>query len=415
MVNQRKARVILHVDMNSFYASVEQAKNPQLRGKPLAIAGNPQERRGIIITCSYEARAFGVYTTMTVHEARKLCPELIIMPPNFPTYRKASQAMFAILRSYTELVEPVSIDEGYMDITALSEKQHALAITTKIQQQILQELKLPCSIGVAPNKCLAKTASDMQKPLGITVLRKRDVQAKLWPLPVIEMHGIGASTAEKLKKKNILTIGDLAKSDAYAIKLAMGKIGVRLRERANGDDRREVDPLAIYDTKSVGNSTTLPRDETDIVKIQQTLNMLAAKVAQRLVQKGLVATTISVQLRDNKWHNRTRSQTLQNAMADEQQIATLAIQLFEAVWQGEPLRLLGINASNLLPKSAMTEQLSLFNYERYAKDEPILKTIDAIEQKFGKGIIQKGISVPQPKQFLSTTSFSKDFLDDHLE
>lgn len=190
----RKAKVILHVDMNSFFASVEQAYDSSLKGLPLAIAGNPQHRRGILVTCTYEARAFGVYTTMTVGEARRLCPDLVIIPPDFEKYRRASSQVFEILRSYTELVEPVSIDEAYMDITSIGGLTNAENIAKEIQQHLLDTLDLPCSIGIGPNKFLAKTASDMKKPLGITILRKRQMPEILWPKPVIHMHGVGKST-----------------------------------------------------------------------------------------------------------------------------------------------------------------------------------------------------------------------------
>lgn len=274
---EHKGRIIFHVDMNSFYASVEQAHDPSLKGKPIAIAGNPKERRGILVTCSYEARALGVYTTMTVHEAKRKCPDLLLLPPDFQKYREASKAMFAILRSYTELVEPVSIDEGYMDVTLLSKERHALQIAQEIQTRLLTELDLPCSIGVAPNKFLAKTASDMKKPMGITVLRLRDIEQVLWPLEVVKMHGIGESTAKKLNDQGIFTIGNLAMVEEHTIKHILGKNGVRLRARANGIDTREVDPIAIYDTKSVGNSTTLPQDVTDIRLLHKTIDGLCKK------------------------------------------------------------------------------------------------------------------------------------------
>ena len=206
----KNGRVILHVDMNSFYASVEMAYNPELKGKPLAVAGNPDERKGIIVTCSYEARKFGVKTTMPLWEAKKKCPQMIIMRPNFERYRAASKGIFDILRTYADLVEPVSIDEGYIDITESFELGTPLEIAASIQHRIKEQLDLPCSIGIAPNKFLAKMASDMKKPMGITVLRKRDIPSILWPLPVIEMHGIGEKTAEKLKGIDVLKIEDLA-------------------------------------------------------------------------------------------------------------------------------------------------------------------------------------------------------------
>ncbi|MFY3793228.1 DNA polymerase IV [Ureibacillus sp. MALMAid1270] len=406
------ARIIFHVDMNSFYASVEQAYNPELKGKALAIAGNPKERRGIIVTSSYEARAKGIYTTMNVGEAVRKCPELIILPPDFPKYRTASKAMFTILREYTEIVEPVSIDEGYIDISELSKKRHPLEIAKEIQLRILHELDLPCSIGIGPNKFLAKTASDMKKPMGITVLRKRDVQAKLWPLPVIEMHGIGESTSKKLASLNIHTIGDLAKANEGLLKQELGKNGVRLRERANGEDKRIVDPESIYETKSVGNSTTLPYDETDFDKLEETFEKLANKVAERLAVKKLCGTTVSIQIRDADWHNHSRSKSLQNPIHLKTDIFDEAMKLFTKAWDGAPIRLLGITVSNVQDIQNSAVQLSFDNFEKYAKDEPIYELIDEIEKKYGKGFLQKGITIDKKSTYASKTSFSKDFLED---
>ncbi|RHW38390.1 DNA polymerase IV [Lysinibacillus yapensis] len=406
-----KARIILHVDMNSFYASVEQAYNPELKGKAIAIAGNPKERRGIIVTSSYEARAKGIYTTMSVGEALRKLPELILLPPDFQKYRTASKAMFSILRSYTNLIEPVSIDEGYLDISEISDERHPLEIAKEIQMRIYRELDLPCSIGIAPNKFLAKTASDMKKPMGITVLRKRDVPEKLWPLPVINMHGVGESTAKKLAAIKVETIGDLAHIDELIIKKALGKNGERLKRRANGEDTREVDPNAIYQTKSVGNSTTLPFDETDIDVLEKTFLKLSEKVAERLDAKKLCGTTISIQIRDADWHNHSKSKTFQNPIHEKNRIYEEALELFHKSWDGVPIRLLGITVSNVLERRQSAEQLSLFNFEQFAKQEPIYNIIDEIEKKFGKGAIQKGIEINK-KSYASKTSFSKDFFED---
>lgn len=409
-----KARIILHVDMNSFYASVEQAHNPELKGKPIAIAGNVKERRGIIVTSSYEARDYGIYTTMTVGEARKKCPQLLLLPPDFPQYRAASAAMFAILRSYTDLVEPVSIDEGYVDITELAEQRHAPDIAAEIQQRILRELDLPCSIGIAPNKFLAKTASDMKKPLGITILRKRDIAEKLWSLPVIEMHGIGESTARKLNEHGIHTIGDLAQASEREMQRNFGKNGVRLHQKANGQDMRAVDPNAIYDTKSVGNSTTLPRDETEYYILKETFQKLATSVSERLQAKYLAGTTISIQIRDNEWHNQTRSKTVHNAIQQAGEIFDIAWDLFMTHWDERPVRLLGVTVSNVVDQAERAQQLNLFNYEQHIQDEPIVNLVDTIEKKFGKGAIQRGVRAKRPS-YASKTSFSKDFLEDLRE
>lgn len=404
--------VILHVDMNSFYASVEQAKNPALRGKPLAIAGNPKERKGIIVTCSYEARAHGIYTTMPLFEARKLCRELIVLPPNFTMYRAASKAMFTVLRDITPQVEPVSIDEGYMDITALA--QHPLDVAKHIQQRLYEELQLPCSIGIAPNKFLAKTASDMKKPLGITVLRKRQVPEVLWPLAVREMHGVGKSTAAKLQTLGITTIGELANAPLAQVRGLLGKNGVRLHERANGIDPRTVDPMAIYDTKSVGNSKTLPRDEDDVAVLHALLQTLSTQVAERLYAKRLAGTTIVVHIRDHQWRTTTKSKTLHNATADARAITEAAIALFDAGWSGEPVRLLGVTMNHVIDEQHVVEQLSLFTYHQYEKEEPLQQVLTEIEQKFGEGSIVRGIRLPREVGDV-TTSFSKDFLEDLKE
>ena len=302
---------------------------------------------------------------MNVHEARRKCPEIILLPPNFERYRKASKEIFSILRSYTSLVEPVSIDEGYMDVTELTRERHALEIADEIQRRILKELDLPCSIGVAPNKFLAKTASDMKKPMGITVLRKREVPQLLWPLEVIEMHGVGEKTAMKLNNINLKTIGDLAKADDYKLRTALGINGERLKQRANGEDEREVDPNSIYDTKSVGNSTTLHADETDLKELRKTIEMLSGKVAARLKAKRLAGTTIILYIRDASWHNQTRSKTVSNAVQVKEEIFEIAWRLFQNHWDEEPVRLLGVTVSNVIDKNEITQQLSMFNFEEH--------------------------------------------------
>lgn len=405
-------RVIFHIDMNSFYASVEQAHDPSLKGKPVAVAGNAKERRGIIVTSSYEARAQGIYTTMTVGEAKRKCPDILLLPPDFAKYRAASAAMFAILRSYTQLVEPVSIDEGYLDVTERSKTVHPLKLAQEMQQRILHELDLPCSIGIAPNKFLAKTASDMKKPMGITVLRKREISALLWPLEVIEMHGVGSSTAKKLNSLGIQTIGDLAKADERKLQKEFGKNGTRLYKRANGEDAREVDPNAIFDTKSVGNSTTLPRDETEYYILKETFEKLSRSVAERLKVKYLAGTTISIQIRNFEWQNQTRSKTVKNAIQHADEIFDLAWKLFLQHWDETPVRLIGITVSNVVDQAESTQQLNLFNFEQHIKDEPIVELVDQMAKKFGKGVVQRGVRVKK-KSFASNTSFSKDFLEDH--
>lgn len=383
-------KVILHLDMNSFFASVEQAHDPTLKGIPMAVAGNPKERRGILVTCSYEARALGIYTTMTVGEAKRLCPNLVIVPPDFEKYRVASSAVFGLLRTFTDLVEPVSIDEAYIDITAIGGLTNAVNIASDMQRRLLKELDLPCSIGIAPNKFLAKTASDMKKPMGITILRKRQVETILWPLPVIEMHGIGKSTEKKLQALGIETIGDLAIADEIKIKIALGKNGLRLQQRANGMDDRIVDPEAAEERKSVGSSTTLAVDETDKDACLKIFNRLAASVARRLDNRQLAGTVVMIQLRTADWRNQTRSRTVLNPLYKEQDIYKEAADLFGKYWDGEPIRLLGITVSNVIPMHELHEQLSIYNFEKHAKEEQMDSLLSQLEQKFGPGTVKRG-------------------------
>ncbi|MCM3735888.1 DNA polymerase IV [Bacillus cytotoxicus] len=386
----KNGRVILHVDMNCFYASVEIARDASLQGKPLAIAGNAKERKGIIVTCSYEARAKGVRATMPVWEAKRLCPELIIKHPNFELYREASFALFQILARFTEKIQPVSIDEGYLDITDCYGLGSPLEIAEMIQQTLLTELQLPCSIGVAPNLFLAKTASDMKKPLGITVLRKRDIQEVLWPLPVEKMHGIGKKTAEKLTGVHIHTIGDLATGKAHLIRSVVGNHGLDLQKRANGIDHREVDPSQMGQYKTIGNSITLPKDVDEEQELLSTLERLSQSVSRRLQKRNLVAYNIQITI---KYYNRrtiTRSKMLENAIWEWRDIFHATIRLWKKHWDGDLVRLLGITACELEWKTEAIKQLDLFSFEEDAKAEPLLTVMEQLNNKYGAKVIQPG-------------------------
>ncbi|MDG5470724.1 DNA polymerase IV [Jeotgalibacillus sp. ET6] len=410
---KKRGKIILHVDMNSFYASVEAAHDPSLKGKPLAIAGNPEERKGIVVTCSYEARSYGVKTTMPLWEAKKLCPSLIVMRPNFDRYREASKAMFAILRSYTELVEPVSIDEGYMDMSELIDHDPIEIIQT-IQDRILRELDLPCSIGVAPSKFLAKMASDMKKPLGITVLRKRDVPLIMWPMDVRAMHGIGEKTAQKLYGIGVKTIGDLANGEELQLKALLGINGKRLKDRANGLDERKVDPESVYDFKSVGNSTTLPTDVSNQSELISVLFKLSQKVSQRLKAKGMLCYSLSVMIRFKDRKTITRSCTLNSPIDHEDDLLAAVKSLFLSHWDGTSIRLLGVTGQELVERRQAVKQLDLFSYEEDARHEPVDKVLEEIKKRYGTGKLSRGIILKKNNYFpAAETSFSKDFLKDH--
>lgn len=407
----KKGWVIFHIDMNCFYASVEMAYNPKLRGKPLAIAGNPEERRGIIVTSSYEARAKGVKTTMPLWEARKLCPNLIVMPPNFDRYRMASTEMFKILAEITPYVQPVSIDEGYMDITGCQDIGNPLEIAANLQNKIKAELDLPCSIGIAPNKFLAKMGSDMKKPMGITVLRKRDLPQKLWPLPVGEMYGIGEKTATKLNGVSIKTIGDLANTDVYQLKQVLGINGERLKNRANGIDARPVDPDAVHEFKSIGSSQTLPTDTTSEVEIRKLMHALADNVERRLKRKNAAGRGIQLMIRYHDLKTITRSKKLKVYIETKEDILYVANDLLQKHWNLEPIRLLGITVQDAEEKQHIAHQLDLFTYEKEANKEKLYTVIGELSEKYGQNTFKKLNKEKDEDQ--PRTSFQKDFLDDY--
>ncbi|WP_349407696.1 DNA polymerase IV [Pseudalkalibacillus sp. SCS-8] len=392
MLNKVKtARIIFHIDMNSFYASVESAVNPELRGKPLAIAGNVEERKGIVVTSSYEARAQGVKTTMPVWEAKKNCPDLIVMPPSFDRYREASEQMFNLLFEYTDLVEPISIDEGYMDMTEVATQRSPVDIAKEIQQRLWEELHLPCSIGIAPNKFLAKMASDMKKPRGITILRKRELPEKLWPLPIEEMHGVGKKTMEKFHQLNIYKIGDLVEADQFEIKVKLGRNGEKLWHRARGIDDRPVDPDASSEFKSIGTSTTLPKNVKTVENAKQVLNSLAESLEKRLKRKNAMTTSIQLTIRYADRKTVTRSQTFLNPVQRKEELKQIAYGLFQKHWNEEPVRLLGITATQIVDRQEATMQLDLFSYEDHTKDEKLYETMDRIHTKYGDKSIRRGI------------------------
>ncbi|WP_339214755.1 DNA polymerase IV [Ornithinibacillus sp. FSL M8-0202] len=404
-----KVRIIFHLDMNSFYASVETAYHPAYKGKPLAVAGNPEERKGIIITSNYEARAKGVKTTMPIWQARKLCPELIILRPNFERYRYASSEIFKILNSITPFVEPVSIDEGYMDVTDATSPSNTLQLAEELQHKIKRELDLPCSIGIAPNKFLAKMASDMKKPMGITILRKRDIPMKLWPLPVGEMYGVGKKTAEKLNTMDIHTIGDLAEADVYQLKQLLGINGERLKNRANGIDLRPVDPDAVNEFKSIGSSETLPLDTTDANEIRSLLTALAQNVESRMKRKHAAGRSVQLTIRYHDRSTITRSKKLPNYIEKKEDILKVAFELFDLHWNLEPIRLLGVTVQDIEEKQNIAQQLDLFTYKKDAEKEKLYDAIDKLTQKFGKNPF---VEVKEEVNQQPKTSFQKDFLDD---
>ncbi|MCR8643902.1 DNA polymerase IV [Paenibacillus sp. N1-5-1-14] len=413
----KNGRVILHIDMNAFYCSVHEAVEPEsYKGKAIAVSGSVEQRKGIIVTSSYAARAKGVKTGMHVREALKRCPELILLQPDFDLYREYSRAFMKIVYAYSPLVEPVSIDECYVDITGSKQFGTPLEISTTIQQRVLSELGLPCSIGVAPNKLLAKMASDMKKPNGLTVLRLRDVPNVMWQRPCVELFGIGRKTAEKLERIGIRTIGELAHADIEMLSRHFGITGPALKNAAAGIDHSPVNPNREQN-KSIGHTTTLPHNIQDRAAAVKVLLNLADGVARRMRRQKLVTETVQLTIRDPDMHTVTRSMTI--APTDiTQDIYHYACMLLDKHWKvGDPIRLLGVTAQNLSSKMEKPLQLDLFEYEELPKKEKLTEVMDAIRDKFGENaVVTLGMVSDDPSTLLRNPRIRGTSLQmDHLK
>lgn len=384
----KNGRVILHIDMNAFYCSVHEAVEPdQYKGKPLAVGGNIELRKGIIVTSSYAARAKGVKTGMHIRQALKACPDLIVLQPDFDLYRQFSRRFMQITYSYSPLVEAMSIDECYVDITGSKQFGTPLQIAGIIQDRIRDELRLPCSIGVAPNKLLAKMASDMKKPNGITVLRKRDVEPLLWDKPCSHLFGIGHRMGDRLRKLNLYTIGDVAKADESFLVKHFGVNGLWLKQAANGFDDSPVNPEREQ-SKSIGHTTTLPKNLTEASDISRVFLNLSDQVARRLRRQKLLASTIQITIRDPDMKTITRSHTISVPTENADEIHRLSVKLFQEHWgYGKPVRLLGVTLQSLQPKDTAAIQLDLFEYEQHPKKEQLNATMDRIRDKYGEDAI----------------------------
>lgn len=398
----KQGKVILHIDMNAFYCSVHEAVEPTLyRGKPIAVAGSVELRRGIIVTSSYAARAKGVKTGMQVRQALQLCPDLILIKPDFDLYRQFSRRFMQIVYNYSPLVESMSIDECFVDITGSKQFGSPLEIASLIQRRIFEELILPCSIGIAPNKLLAKMASDMKKPNGIFVLRLRDVPGVLWDKPCGYLYGIGKKTADKLTKLNLHTIGQLAHADEDMLIKHFGIVGALLKQSANGIDTSLVNPEQEQ-SKSIGHTTTLPHNYTEKAEVHRVFLNISDQVARRLRRQKLVAITIQITVRDPSMKTITRSITLPAPTEHLDEIYRTACKLFDQHWErGKPVRLLGITLQGLTAKEDTAIQLDLFDFEKQPKKDRLNKIMDTLRDKFGENaILTAGMMGDDPSTLL---------------
>ncbi len=387
-------RIIFHIDMNCFFASCEIAENPELKGLPVVVAHNDIFRKSIILTATYEARKYGIYTTMLVKDAIKLCPNLVVVEPNHELYSEYSKKFFSYLYTITNKIEPMSIDEGFMDVTDVCKGEDAIELAQTIQTKLLNEYNLPCSIGIAPNKFLAKTASDMKKPLGITVLRKREVPLKLWPLPIEDIVGIGKKTAPKLHEIGIKTIGDIANfKNIDLLKLTVGNaLTEYLIARSNGIDTAPVNYENFDDVSSISNSSTFDVDEYDDKIFKSSLKVLTNSVSYRLEKDGYLAYTIGVQIKYNNFQMINRSKGLNTPINDSKEMYLIICDLFDEYYDGvTPIRLLGVFATRLKKEDNIVKQYTLFDdFDQIDKENNIQELLSKINNQFNTNIINFG-------------------------
>jgi len=381
-------RAILHVDMDAFFAAVEQLDHPEWRGKPVIVGGSAKGR-GVVSAASYEARAFGVRSAMPSGQAARLCPDAVWAKPHFARYRELSRAVRDIFESVTPYVQPLSIDEAFLDVTpgphSIDDPVH---VARAIQQRV-DDLGLSCSVGVATSKTLAKIASDHDKPHGITIVRPGQEAAFLAPMPVTALSGIGARTAERLRAAGLHTLGDIAALDDASAKQLVGSWGPELVLRARGIDDSPV--RSTREVKSVSHEHTFARDVRDRKDVETAVRSLAEKVAGRLRRSGLAGRTVTVKLRYADFTTRSASHTLAVATDLEADITDVALGLLRKAWTpGAGLRLVGVGVSGF---AEPTEQLGLLDGDDSAAHErsrALTQSVDAVRQRFGEDAIVFG-------------------------
>ncbi|MGN6477511.1 MAG: DNA polymerase IV [Flavipsychrobacter sp.] len=356
-------RKIIHVDMDAFYASVEQRDHPEYRGKPIVVGGSPQGRGGVVATASYEARKYGIRSAMPSKKAYELCPHAIFVYPRFDAYKEASQKIREIFHRYTDIIEPLSLDEAYLDVT--QDKLNigsAILIAKQIKQAIKDELQLTASAGVSINKFVAKVASDLNKPDGLAFIGPADIEPFMEKLPVEKFHGVGKVTAEKMRKMNLFTGADLKKLSEDELVSYFGKSGYFYYRIVRGIDDREVQPER--ETKSVGAEDTFAYDLTIVEEMEQELEKLAKKVCDRLDRYQLKGRTITLKVKYSDFKQITRSLTLMERTSTLETILETSCQLLRGSEpEGKKIRLLGISTSNFTEQEMRLkkpEQLRLF-------------------------------------------------------
>ena len=385
-------RIVLHADMNNCYASIEMLHHPKLRGHPVAVGGSVEQRHGIILARNYEARPFGVKVGQALWEARRTCPGLIIVPPDYDKYLRFSRLFRSILSDYSPQVEPFGLDEAWIDVTGILPKYGSgEKVADEIRERVKFELGVTVSVGVSFNKIFAKLGSDMKKPDATTVITEANYRQTVWPLPAADLLGVGRATQLKLTAYGIKTIGDLAGCNPLNLKRWLGKWGLFLHAYANGQDRSPVAEVGMEGVvKSVGNSTTAPRDLLNDDDAHIVFQNLAESVAERMREQGLMAGTVQISLRTNDLFRFERQTALPYPTHVSTELCAAAMKLLRENWKWEkPLRSIGLRGTDLVP-IGQPRQLSFFiDEKRREKNETAEFVIDGIRRRFGHYAIDR--------------------------
>ncbi|MCR5184970.1 MAG: DNA polymerase IV [Bacilli bacterium] len=395
------SKVIVHIDLNAFFVRAEEIKEPSLENKPVAIG--KEGRGGIVSTCSYEARKFGVHSGMPMFQAKQLCPNLIVLPGDYRFYRALSRTFFAFMRNYTPLVEIASVDECYADFTeVIKGKKDVESYFRRLQSDLFAKTGLKCSIGVGPNKFLAKMGSDYKKPLGLTIIRKKDVSTILYPLSLDKLYGVGKRTLPKLQAMGISTIGELAKrlfeDDSETLKV-LGKFSITLTEwlKGNGDDEIIVEE---FDPKSIGHSTTLKNDTNDFEDIKPIYRELCNEIAYQAKKEKKMGHTVQIVIKesDGNFTTHNKSVTLDRPINDANLIYKYATNLYEKYFLGITVRLVGVTLQNLISQKEAVIQMSLFNYEEHESENKTKLLINEINRGLDKPLLMRASDVKKEKK-----------------
>jgi len=384
-------RQIIHLDLDAFFASVEELQNPKHRGKPIIVGGSPQGR-GVVSCASYAARVFGVRSAMPTAQALRLCPDAILIHPRHSLYRGHSKRVMALMQGYTPLMEQLSIDEAFLDVTGTWKRWgSAEVLAREIQARVQQELGLPSSLGVATNKLVAKIASALGKPHGLVVVRPGEESDFLAPLPIERLWGVGPATARQLHALGVYTIGQLAAMDERLLERRFGRHGRMLARYARGLDERPVEPEGVR--KSISQERTFSEDISDLRSAERELLRLSERVARELRRRGLFANTVRLKLRFEDFTTITRQRTLRQPTNLEQVLYEEGCKLLRQAWaRGRKVRLIGIGASHL---ATAGYQLGLFDQDLSLSLARLAKALDEIRDRFGEDAIQRASLLPR--------------------